>query len=545
MEYTKKSLYFFLIPLVLLMGACLIHVSRVPYSDYAGYYFGGRELLAGHYVHAYDLQYLNDLIASRGYRGVFVSYTPFPPFTALVFAPFLLFPMGLSKLLFDCFSCLLFLFTLLRSGRYLSIPPILLAALPVVFFIPIVNNLFFGQSYLLLCCLLLEGFIAYKQNRTMLSSLLWALAILFKVFPGVIFVFLLLRKKVRQTIWLAAACLLLLGLSLLCTGWVAWKYYITEILPKVNNGELNDSFTFVFQSAFMLLKKAFVYDALLNPHPVAQKRYMFLIGTGVFKALVLSACVMVTLRTPTPVADKPDPARYGDEFRAFAVWIMGSMLISPNGSSYSLVLLVIPFLALCSSGARPRAVVFPAMVLFAACNLPVSWFGQFPLLLQFPRLYLLLAFFGLLLPLRKAWNPVLAAGLILLFVVPSLLRQREDKDTSTYFLAKEEHIFIYDYTVKDGQLVYSYQDETGRHAVPTGVAAQTISGEGLEIKDKQIYYHGTQVTFSADTKMKPTLVDGSYLLYLSDKNRGPGFYTLRKLTPVGAARAGTAAFLSF
>ncbi|GGA99926.1 glycosyltransferase family 87 protein [Puia dinghuensis] len=545
MEYTKKSLYFFLIPLVLLMGACLIHVSRVPYSDYAGYYFGGRELLAGNYVHAYDMQYLNDLIASRGYRGVFVSYAPFPPSTALVFAPFLLFPMGLSKLLFDGASCLLFLFTLLRSSRYFSISPTLLLVLPVIFFIPIVNNVFFGQSYLLLCCLLLEGFIAYKQDRAALSSLLWALAILLKVFPGVIFLFLLLRRKYRQTLWLAAACLLLLAISLLSTGWDGWKYYITEVLPKVNNGELNDSFTFVFQSAFMLLKKAFVFDALLNPHPLAQKPYLFLIGTGVFKALVLSACVMVTLRATAPVADGPDPARSGDEFRAFAVWIMGSMLISPNGSSYSLVLLVIPFLALCSSGARPRAVVFPAMVLLAACNIPVSWFGQFPLCLQFPRLYLLLVFFGLLLPLRKAWNPVVTAGLILLFVIPALLRHREDKDTSTYFLAKEEHIFIYDYTMKDGQLVYSYQDETGRHTVATGVAAQTISDKGLEIRGRQIFYHGIQVTFSTDTKKKPMLVDGSYILYLSDKNRGPGFYTLRKLTPAGVGKDGPAAFLSF
>src|SRR5579872_3143363 len=119
MDHTKKTFCLHLIPLSLLIGACLLHVSRVPYSDFAGYYFGGRELLAGNYTHTYDLQYLNDLIASRGYRGVFVSYAPFPPFTAFVFAPFLLFPMGLSKLLFDGFSGLLFLITLYRSSRYL------------------------------------------------------------------------------------------------------------------------------------------------------------------------------------------------------------------------------------------------------------------------------------------------------------------------------------------------------------------------------------------------------------------------------------------
>lgn len=537
MDLHKRPFYLYLIPLSLLMGACLVHVHSVPYSDYAGYYFGGKELLAGNYMHAYDLQWLNDLIASRGYRGVFVSYSPFPPFTALVFAPFLLFPMGLSKLLFDCFSCLLFLLTLYRSGRYFSIPPILVLALPAIFFIPIVNNLFFGQSYLLLCCLLLEGFIAYKEDRMVLSSLLWALAILFKVFPGVIFLFLLLRRKYKQAVWLAAACCLLLTLSLFCTGWVVWKYYLTEILPKVNNGELNDSFTYVFQSAFMLLKRAFVYDALLNPHPLLRSPYLFVIGTGIFKALVLSVCAMVTLREKK------------NEFLAFGIWLMGSMLISPNGSSYSLVLLVIPLFGLSSSGrgaaGRPLAVLLPVVVLFAACNLPVSRFGDGPLWLQFPRLYLLLAFFGWVLPLRRAWHPGVWAGLGLLFIVPGLLSPGEDRDASQYFLPKEEHIFIYDYAVRDGQLVYSYQDDTGRHTAATDVVVKSMSGEGLEVRDKQIYYHGKAVTFSADVKKKPMLVDGRYILYLSDKNRGPGFYTLRKIIPAGAGRDGTAVFLSF
>src|SRR6185437_4306866 len=79
--------------LAALMAYFLIRSVHRPPSDFAGYYFGGTEVLRGRFANAYDLERLNKLIAGAGYPDVFVSYAPFPPFTALVFAPFLLVPM--------------------------------------------------------------------------------------------------------------------------------------------------------------------------------------------------------------------------------------------------------------------------------------------------------------------------------------------------------------------------------------------------------------------------------------------------------------------
>jgi Glycosyltransferase family 87 len=518
MNTDKKTALCFL-PLLLLLIVALIRSTLVPWSDFAGYYFGGRELLSGHYGNAYDMQNLNFLIAAAGYHGVFVSYAPFPPFTSLVFAPFLAFPLGVSKLLFNSFSAIFFLFSLFRCRKFFAIsgPQVLL--LTVVFYTPMVNNLFFGQSYLLLCALLLEGYMAYKQDRIVLSAVLWALAVVFKVFPAVILLFLLLKKKYRQAAWLCAACAFLLLLSLLLNGWPAWKYYVTEILPKVNNGELNNSFTFMFQSAFMLLKKLFVYDTLLNPHPLYANAWLFTILAGLFKAFILTACIVFTIREK----DR--------DFDSFAVWIMGSMLISPNGSSYSLILLLIPLLALMARKTLIGSLI-PALVLWAACYIPVYRLENAPTLLQFPRLYLLLLFFVLLLPLRKAWHPALWGALSLLFIAPSLIPHR-NTDTSTYFLQSEQHIFIYDYAVSNDRLVYSYWDDQGAVTVSTGFQVTSVSNEGLEIKDRQIWFKGKQLTASPDVKKKPLLINGTFILYLSDKNRGPGFYTLRQLIPPG------------
>jgi hypothetical protein len=527
----KNKLLLYFIPLALLLAYALRHSLSVPASDFAGYYYGSRELLTGHYQHAYDMQTLNNLITGDGYKGVFVSYAPFPPFTSLVLAPFLLFPMGMAKVIFNLVCAALFVFSLIRSCRYFSIPPYLILLIPVVFFIPIFNNLAFGQSYLLLCCLLLEGYRAYREQSPILSSLLWALAILFKLFPAFLFLFLLLRKKYRETLLLAIACGLLLLPSLWLNGFPAWKFYVSEIAPKMGRGELNDSWTYIFQSAFMLLKRTFLYDGLLNPHPLLNNPYLFVIGMALFKALILSPAILLTLRNR-------------DDFFSFSVWVMTSMLISPNGSSYSLVLLVIPLLALgslpsISSSNSPRispGILLAILVLVAACTIPVSRFGAFPIWAQFPRLYLLLLFFILLLSRSNAGTGLVNAGLVALialaFFALDIRGYLPADEASSYVLTKEQHLFICDYTVRDNKLVYYYQDDSGEHEQPTDYPIHDLTSDGVGLKDNQIWYKGKKLTASPDRKEKVAVVDGKDIFYLSDKNRGVGFFTLRVL-PAG------------
>ena len=532
----------FLVPLALLLAFCILRAVSAPFSDYAGYYFGSREFLQGHFSNVYNLWQLNTDIAAEGYKNVLVSYAPFPPFTALVFALFTAVPMGLSKILFNVLSSAIFLFTLYRSARFFSIPPFILLLVPVVFCIPIVNNLFFGQSYLLLSCLLLEGFMAYKQERIVASSFLWGFAILFKLFPAVLLLFLLLRKKYKNFLALSVACGLLFGLSLWLNGVAIWKYYLLQVVPKLNSGELNDSFTYIFQSVFMLAKRVFLYDGLLNPHPVYYSPYWFVGTMAIFKAFLLTAGVLLTLR------------KKADDFISFAVWMAVSMLISPNGSSYSLVLLVIPLLALAGQaggaevrrggGARMGRLALAMAILLAACTISVQRFGSMPVWGQFPRLYLLLVFFVLLLwgqriwggreastPAERTWKVALLPALAVLFFVLDISRwlPGHDKDASSYLLTKESPIFIYDYASRNNKLLYYSWDGSGKKETMTDYPVLSLDGQGVTIENNQIWYKGQQLTHSADVKEKARLINWQTIVYLSDKNRGIGFYTLRQL----------------
>ena len=516
--------YLWFIPLLLALAFGLRRSSSQPPSDFAGYYYGGRALIHGQYADAYDMAKLNDRILADGYTDVLVSYAPFPPFSSLIFAPFFGWKMPAAKLIFNLFSIAVFLISLARLTRFLSTPPYLVLALPVVFFIPLLNNLAFGQSYLLLFALLTEGYLAYRKDRIILSSLLWAAAILFKLTPAFLFIFLLLRRQYRSAAFLALACAALLLPSLWVNGFAAWKFYATTVVPRMNHGELNDSFTYVFQSAYMLLKKAFQFDQLLNPHPLLDNAWLFTGFMALFKAAILSIAAVLTLR------DK-------DDFYPFTVWIAACLLISPNGSSYSLVLLILPLLGLAHritlQTSRNRTfsmdILAAALLLAAASTLSVGRFGAFPLWAQFPRLYLLLLFFALLWwQQRRSWNPALFSVLSLLFFALDIRGNLPPKENSIYALEKEEHLYICDYTTRDNRLVYYWRDDKGRHEQPAGIPISSLSNDSVTLKDNQIWYKGRQLTVTSDQKAKPSLVNGEYILYLSDEHRGFDFYTLRK-----------------
>jgi hypothetical protein len=499
----------------MLLGYFIYKAAGAPYSDFAGYYFGSAELLHGNYQNVYDPYALNALIAQKGYTGIYVSYAPFPPFTSIVFAPFLLLPVGIAKIAFNIFSAVLFLMAIVRATRYFNVPSWLVWLIPVVFLIPLRNNIFFGQAYLLLFALLLEGFLAYKKGRPILAASLWAVAIVFKLFPLVILFFLVAKKQYKQVMYCVAACLLLGSVSVLLNGFASWQYYVFTIFPRANNGELNDSYTWLFQSAFMLGKNLFVYDEIQNPQVLFNSTPAFIICMALFKAVVLASCVGITLN------------RKATDWLAFAGWIIASMLLSPNGSSYSLILLLIPLLALAN---HKRVYLYISIaLLFLISVIPVQALAGWPLLLQFPRLYLMLLFFVLLIIVsgtRLPFKPFIAFLVLLLLADAGKMFARTDNN---HYLLKEELPLVYAYGVKDDRLVYYYWDEKGSHETMTAYSVQLHSTGEVRIQNNQVFYKDKQLTTTPDRKKQVMLINGKDVIYLSDKHRGFGFYTLRSV----------------
>lgn len=521
----KTPSYIFYLPLAGLLLFFVVAAIDYPLSDFAGYYFGSKLLLKGEFKSVYDTYSLNSWISEHGYKGLFVSYTPFPPSTSIIFSPFLMTDVSAAKTIFNLFSVLAFVVSLYRLVKFSKFPHWVALLIPVVFFTAIRNNIMFGQAYFFLFCLLVEGYLAHVKKRYWLSSVYWSIAVLLKTFPVLLLLYLLFQKRYRSAFYLSIACVLLLCLSILVNGFDVWRFYLGEIFPRINKGELNSSFAWQFQSAFMLLKNIFIYDPLLNPTASAHLPIVFFLLLLLFKAFIVGISASISVQQ-----DK--------RFASFACWIMASILISPNGSTYSLILFLFPLLALYAETrfTGTTLLVLATILLFIAINIPIQWFSNLPDVMQYPRLYLLILFFisfVLLCGATIRYKWIILFGLLFSISDRSILHS--DQDDSSYLLAEHRHGLIFRYEIINKELVYHYWNNSGDQSYNTAIPVESSDVKQVSIKNNQVWYRDRQLTNSSDNKLQPLIINRQYIVYLSDKFKGIGFYTIRKI-PVPATK---------
>lgn len=504
------------LPLLLLCGYYLFQANDFPIHDFANYYFGGKFLADGKFSSNIYFPYeFNKAISDLGYSGIFASYAPNTPFLAVIFLLFSVFSLTVSKLVFNIISIILLVFSLFRLFNYYKINWRYALLIPILFLVPIKNSLLFGQVYFLLFFLLTEGWLAIEKKRLKTMAFYWSLAILLKVFPVLLLLLLVFRKQWKPLLYLAISCSLFLGISAIFTGIDIWFFYLKEVLPKASNGEIATSFVDNYQSVFMFLKRIFVYESVENPNPFFRTDNIFLGVVFAFKIGVLTLGYFISKRV-------------SNTFFAFSFWILAMILLSPYGSTYTFILLLFPLLVLLKSDiSKIKKIVFCGL-LFLINNFPLSFFIENDFPFSYLRLFLLLSFsvFFVVAVFQKS---VLIKAFILgciVFAIGTFLKQSAPQKNES-FLPVESPILIYDYQVSSNELTYFYWNEKGENKAT--ISIESKYPKQLEIKNNQIFNNQRQLTFDKSHKLKPILIDNKTILYLSDYNRGIGFYTLRKI----------------
>lgn len=498
---------------------CLFYVWRAidfPIHDFTNYYFGGYFLANGTFnASVYFPYHFNQAIANLGYQGLFGSYAPNTPFLALVFYPFSLLSLASAKLVFNSISVLLFVYSIQRLASVYKVKPMYLFLIPIVFFIPIKNNLLFGQVYFALIFLLSESWIAYKKNRFVTMSLCLSFAILLKVFPVLFLLHFLFKKELKPFLYTCLFSGLLLLISMAISGSTVWLYYFETVLPKASNGEIATAFVDNYQSVFMFFKRIFIFDAVENPGAIIDFPGLFHAVLLTFKIGILAVGFYISRKV-------------SDGFWVFSYWILAMLLLSPYGSSYTLLLLIFPYLAISKSKLEVKEKVFFVIVMLLINMLPLSIFR----LSVFPFSYIRLIFFGLLFLVfilvfykKVEWQNVAKVSVIAIILM--LLFQSNHSGKSAYLLDKDSPILIYDYQINGEELTYYYWNEKGKNH--HSVFMKSSHFLTAEIKNNQVLYKGKSITNDNSHKVKPMIIDDKTLIYLSDFDRGIGFYTLRKI----------------
>lgn len=504
------------LPIVLLIVFYVFKAIHFPVHDFANYYFGGNFLAKGTFNSTIYFPYeFNKSINNLGYTEIFVSYAPNTPFLALLFLPLSFLSLATAKLIFNCIGVCLFLYSLRRLILFYKIKPIYLVLLPLLFFIPIKNNLLFGQVYFLLFFLITESLLAYERKQFVKMAFFLSLAIFLKVFPTLLLLIFIFRKELKPLLYTFGFCLLFLGISMICTGFDVWVFYAKSVLSKASNGEIAMAYVDNYQSLFMFLKRLLVWNQHENPtalfhHPILFKAFIL-----AFKIGIITISYFICKKVPN--------ALY-----TFTYMILASILISPYGSTYTFILLIFAYLyGVKIETSTTKKTLFMGS-LFLISNLPLNEFltNCFPF--SYLRLLFLILFFIFILSQHLktiSWKWVSVVTIIPCVIFAFLTK--EETITSKSFLPKEIPILLYDYTISNGQLTYFYWDEKGENKQSLKLLKSDFVP--VEIRDNQIFYNNKQLTFDKSNKLKPILINKEIILYLSDYERGIGFYSFRMI----------------
>jgi len=491
--------------------------------DFANYYFGAYAIIHNFFnAEVYNALLFNKKLKAQGFDFLFVSYYPNTPFLSFFYLPFGLVKWKLAKIIFAVLSSILFVYSSLRLKKHFKLYNLFLILIPLLFFTPIKNNILFGQPYLILFFLLSEGFLLYKAQKKVFASLLWAIAILLKVFPILLVFFLFFKKDFKSIFYLSSICCVLLLLSLPFCGIESWQHFIFNVFPNSSAGIIYDAFTVKAKSIHMLFKNLFLFDALLNPNPSINNAFLFEIFSFLFKVSLLSISALASIHYKKKL------------LVPFSLWLISSLLIGPTFSSYSKILLLFPFVLLSIEFQKNKnywAIVM-AILVAGVCNLPSYWFYKLPLILVFTKALLLVLFFILFVfmyPVKKQLYPILLFSILFgLSFGRSFFNNEENPSYLTSSI--DLPILINSYGTEKNKLFYTYWKRGKEIKVLTELKVELSDSKDLALHNNQVYYKGKQKTFSPSNKLYPKLNALNEIVYLSDLNRGEGFYTLRKVS---------------
>ncbi len=519
----KHTLWIYILPIIVFSIYYLIKSYWFLPHDFANYYFGAYFLEHGVFSSIiYDPVWFNQNIFEVQ-KDVFASYAPNTPFLALFFWPLTLVSFSTAKLLFNITSLLLFGYALRNLFDEYKIPYIHYLTVFLLFFFPIKNNILFGQLYLLLFFLISEGFLAYKKNYYYKMGGLWGLAILLKIFPILFFAFLLLRKKIKGLIILVVCSVALLGISVYINGIDSWAFFFQNILPKASKGEISGEFIKNYQSILMFLKHVFVVHQTKNPFPLIDNSYYYHFFLLVSKIILVGYGFYFSFKN-------------NSSLQTFSYWILITYLLSPYGSNYSSVLLLFIVIHLFSNNFSFKnkykfGILF---LLFLISNLPIQYLFDFPIPISFLKLFLFIILWSVLIFKEQiSYKLHITIGSIALMIslfVTNLSQQNSTilSDNRNTLIIKQQSI-IYDYSITNGYLVYKYWSEKGSQTKKTEYKVTSINYDNVYVKDKNVYYLDKQLTDNTANKLKPAIVNGDTLIYLSDYKRGVGFYNFQKI----------------
>lgn len=255
-----------------------------------------------------------------------------PPFFLQIISPLTLLPFSLAAPLWGLTSFALGVFGAILSFKLSCSPLYFKKNWPVLLFIYLsmystLMNTSIGQLGNILLFFLMTGYYFYTRKREYGAGICWGIIISIKLFPALLFLFVLYQKRYKVFFIMLITCILAFLLPLLTYGpkiYFLYFYLLTHIMWFGDNWNA---------SLYGLFFRLFVDARSYHPVWLLKTVYFFCFAT----ATLWYSKKIILLQKTTPLSSK-DPK----DHRPFCLTLAMMLLLSPMGWLYYFSLLLMP-----------------------------------------------------------------------------------------------------------------------------------------------------------------------------------------------------------
>ena len=322
----------------------------------------------------YDWTWFQRQINYAGIDGQLGAYTPHTPLTI---APLL--PLAHLKPLAAKRAWLALELILLAASVWVLSKATALHAAEVLLLALLAHsalsaNLLLGQYYLLILFLLALAACCLIRRYSFAAGVLTGVIFALKLYTAPLVFYFAVRRQWRAFWGMIASCAILTLVAAGMFGWNDVWYFASTVMKRGIEGEVINPYHPLLGSMTAFLRRAFLPEAELNPHPLVNAPALFFFLRPFYALSVL----LLTLLGVRRLEERDEP-------RAFAWFVIALFVLSSDAASYHLILLVVPAALLLRNAESRWAAGFVA--LFVAAEAPVySWDAWL-----FPRAWLFLA----------------------------------------------------------------------------------------------------------------------------------------------------------
>jgi len=366
-------------------------------TDFPNYYTAGKVAATGKdLVRLYDDAWFQEQIYASGIDRL-GKFSPFPPTTAVLFIPLSYLSPSNALRVVTTFNMAFLVAVIVLLARLFRTSTEEAALFTLLSGIGLINCFRFGQLYVALSLCVVLGYYFLRHDRPVLAGISFGILTPVKYFPIVFLLYFVFKREWRLIISAAATMGVVCLVSVAMLGWEVHSTFLSHVAGQhlQSNLTMQDPFSSTFQTFDSLLRRLFVYDPELNPHP------LFVSSTSYFLLKVVIILSLVTVTVGVIIRGRLMGNGREVDTSLGLLGILG-LLLSPAGATYHFLLLWLPVALLLKlfrvSG--QLNLFWVVLILYAAIGfIPYSFFRQFDghgllTLAAYPRLIMLSLLFA-------------------------------------------------------------------------------------------------------------------------------------------------------